>query len=173
MEEIPFKIVITGKIEAYNSEHADSMLDKGIRSLKRQINSDNYVSITRDLSTVVQVGDDVLYGYLNIYFPDAKVNEKMEEHYQKFINSIFDDLKEFIFKPPLFFDKTDYLKVRAKIQEKIEYWVAGRGKWNDGRYDVRAAAVSTTDAIIRACEDHIAKGIIGFNIALESPHEGE
>lgn len=159
MEKIPFQIVFTGKVDAYNTEHADHLLDEGITY---GITKEGYRGRIHDYSVVVKTGDDILYGDLNVLFPRTAMLEIFKKHYREFVNIIFNDMDEFLVKPPLLFDKTDYLKVRTKLQKKKEYWTS---PIRYGESDIEQSAREASDAIIRALKSDINSKIIGYNIS--------
>lgn len=122
MEQIPFKIVITGTIRAYNQDHAHDLIKEMMKEASFQLNA-------HDETIVVQCGDNVKPVYVNLCIWDSEIQPALNKHYCWFIREILKDLEETIPKPPLFFDKMDYLKTRDTILERINSWKKMDDNW--------------------------------------------
>ncbi len=159
MEQILFKVIITGTMPAYNQEHAYDLIEEVMVDAMHSLE-------TQKGTLVVQAGDNIRDVYLNIDLPYSAGQEEIETHYKKFIQEILKNLEETIPKPPLFFDKTDYLKARDIILDRISYWkqIYNKYGYNTPKEMVDTTAKEVARKLVNDYYKDVAKSIVAATV---------
>lgn len=158
MEDIPFKVIITGTVQAYNKDHAFDLIEEEIKETTQALEA-------REETIVIQAGDNIRQVYLNVHLPYREGTEEIKEHYKEFIREILKDLEEAM--------QVDYLEGRWKIMERIAYWKQIDSQafgYPKPKQAVDKTAEQVTRKIIDTYYAGLAKSIIAAAVTEEEYH---
>ena len=155
MERIPFKLVITGDVSAYNQEHAADIIEEVVGDMRNAIHASR-------VTKVLQTGDNIRDICTNIDLPFDAGKKEIESYYKDFIREILKDLEEVIPKPPALFDKTDYIKTRNIILERIVKWkrMDETWGWNNQKQFIEERARAVARSVVIDYYKGLTKEII-------------